>query len=130
MYVQMKELLRKYDDHKKYLKKYHDLIESKWKKIIESYDITPITIGIYENGPNGNLNLFETELKFIVCTDKMIPEDIIQAIENESSCKLENTEKRMSHADYIAGGSGEKFYYIFKALKIVSSPVEDSWLKD
>lgn len=126
MHLIMKDLLKSYNSLNESLRKTFDLIEGKWIRVLEDNNVRPITCYIYEQGRDPR----DLQLEFYLSTrDELTPEEL-EIIKKEACCKLTYHDEEISLLDANTIGKAERYIYIFTPLKITSSPIEDSWLKD
>jgi len=126
MHLIMKDLLKSYNSLNDSLKKTFDLIERKWIRVLEDNNISPFTCYLYEHGRDPR----DLELEFYLSTKTELTEDELEIIEKEACCKLTYHDEEISLLDANITGKAERYIYIFTPSKILSSPIEDSWLKD
>lgn len=120
MHLLMKDLLKSRNSLNDTLKKNYRLIEDKWIKILKDNNVPYIHAYAYEHG----MDVHELELDFNLTTNVELTEDKKEIIEKEACCKLTSQDKKVHALNY------EIYFYTFTPLKIIPSPVENSWLKD
>lgn len=119
MHLLMRDLLGSYNSLNTSLKKNYKLIKNKWIRILKDNNISYVNAYIYENGMTPR-NL---ELHFMVQTSETLTSNEKSVIENEACCKLTDYDK-------LSSNLGDTHYYTFTPLKIIPTPVDESWLKD
>ena len=110
----MKTLLLEYNNTYQELKSIGEKIGREWMYILEKNNLpTTEAFGVF-NYPH---------YYFYLRVDNQLEPEVIKALENELSCKMDNEEK-------IFIRHGESYDYRFKFPKLVDNPVNRSWLKD